>query len=98
MKKTIQKEIFCQKGILQSFAQSTGLKINYHKSYMIPINVPKEDKEILAGTFGCKTGSMPFTYLGLPVGTTKPRIAEFAPLIDRVERKLPCVNYNVLKP
>ncbi len=57
---------------------------------MIHINVPKGDKEILAGTFGCKTDSMSFTYLGLPVGTSKPRIVEFAPLIDQVERRLPC--------
>lgn len=44
--------------------------------------------EILAGTLGCQIGSLPFTYLGLPLGTTKPKIEEFAPLIDRVERRL----------
>ena len=43
---------------------------------------------ILAGTLGCQIGSLPFTYLGLPLGTTKPKIEEFAPLLDRVERKL----------
>lgn len=31
---------------------------------------------------------MPFTYLGLPLGTTKPAITEFAPLISIVERRL----------
>jgi hypothetical protein len=31
---------------------------------------------------------MPFTYLGLPLGTTKLRIEDFAPVLDRVERKL----------
>lgn len=49
---------------------------------MMQILVNEEKLEILAGTFGCNIGSMPFTYLGLLVGTTKPRIVEFAPLID----------------
>jgi hypothetical protein len=39
---------------------------------MIPINVLHEDMVILAEEFGCQIGSMPFTYLGLPLGTTKP--------------------------
>ena len=44
--------------------------------------------KILAGTLGCQVGSLPFTYLGLPLGTTKPRIEEFAPLLYKIERKL----------
>jgi hypothetical protein len=31
---------------------------------------------------------MPFTYLGLPMGNTKPHFADLTPLMDRVERKL----------
>lgn len=31
---------------------------------------------------------MPFTYLGLPIGTTKPKIEDFAPMIDKIERQL----------
>jgi hypothetical protein len=31
---------------------------------------------------------MPFTYLGLPMGTTKPRMEDLTPMIDRVERRL----------
>lgn len=84
-----QKEIFCLKSLLQIFSLSTGLKINFHKSCMIPINVDEQNMEILAGTFGCFIGSMPFTYLGLPMGSTKPRIIDFAPLVDRIERRLP---------
>jgi hypothetical protein len=42
----------------------------------------------MANTFGCKVGSMPFTYLGLPLGTTKPTLQEFSPLLTRIERRL----------
>ena len=34
--KASQREIFCLKGLLQSFSESTGLKVNYGKSQMIP--------------------------------------------------------------
>jgi hypothetical protein len=42
----------------------------------------------LATEFGCSIGSMPFTYLGLPMGTTKPKIEDFSPIMCRIERKL----------
>ena len=55
---------------------------------MISINVSQEKMVHLASTFGCEIGTMPFTYLGLPMGTTKPRVDDFAPIMDRVERRL----------
>jgi len=79
---------FCLKAILNTFASSTGLAVNFSKSFMVPINVSSEKIAILAATLGCQVGSFPFTYLGLPLGTSKPKIEEFAPLLDRVERKL----------
>jgi hypothetical protein len=76
------------KEALGKFSISTGLKINYAKSQMVPINVLHEDMVILAEEFGCQIGSMPFTYLGLPLGTTKPQIQDLMPLVCRLERKL----------
>jgi hypothetical protein len=35
---------------------------------------------------------MPFTYLGLPMGTTKPRVEHYAPLMNRIERQLTCIS------
>ena len=55
---------------------------------MISTNVSQEKMVHLASTFGCEIGTMPFTYLGLPMGTTKPRVDDFAPIMDRVERRL----------
>lgn len=82
------KQLFCLKAILNTFAASTGLCVNFHKSQILPINVSAEKMRILANTLGCRVGSLPFTYLGLPLGTTKPRMEDFAPLLDKVERKL----------
>jgi hypothetical protein len=55
---------------------------------MVPINVPSELISELASAFGCHIGSMPFTYLSLPLGTTKPRIVDLMPLACRLERRL----------
>lgn len=82
------RHLFCLKAILNSFATSTGLVVNFSKSLLVPINISSEKMKVLAGTLGCQIGTLPFTYLGLPLGTTKPKIEEFAPLLDRVERKL----------
>ena len=76
------------KGLLDTFATSTGLRVNFHKSSIVPINVPEATLDSLAAAFGCQTASMPFTYLGLPMGTTKPSFEDLTPLMDRVERRL----------
>jgi hypothetical protein len=81
-------QILFLKNMLDQFAASTVLKVNYHKSYMIPLNVLDDKKHDLASVFGCQIPSMPFTYLGLRMGTTKPHFANLTPLMDGVERKL----------
>jgi hypothetical protein len=55
---------------------------------MIPINIEESKMSILANTLGCSIGAMPFTYLGLPLGTTKPQVSDFLPLISKCERRL----------
>jgi hypothetical protein len=80
--------LFKFKGILRSFSDSSGLKVNFQKFSLVPINMNDEEALHLANTFGCKVGTMPFTYLGLPLGTTKPSIQDFSPLICRIERRL----------
>ncbi|XP_045087341.1 uncharacterized protein [Aegilops tauschii subsp. strangulata] len=61
-------QLLALKDMLQVFSQSTGLDVNYHKSFLIPINVDPIVMNDLAVAFGCQIGKMPFTYLGLPFG------------------------------
>lgn len=44
--------------------------------------------EILANTFGCSKGTLPITYLGLPLSLTKPTVSDFYPLVSKCERWL----------
>jgi len=54
-------QLFCLKAMLNSFASSTGLVVNFSKSLLIPVNVSSEKMMVLAGTLGCQVGSLPFT-------------------------------------
>jgi hypothetical protein len=47
------QQLFALKAILHTYAESRGLKVNYAKSIMIPINVPPERLVHLAATFQC---------------------------------------------
>jgi hypothetical protein len=85
------------KDTLRKFSLSTGLKINFDKSQMLPINVPEDLLQELVDVFQCQVGKMPFTYLGLHVGTTKPTITELSPLVCRLERKLTSSSSFYLK-
>lgn len=38
--------------------------------------------------FGCMVGDLPFTYLGIPMGISRPKVIDLSPLVDRVERRL----------
>jgi hypothetical protein len=81
-------QLVCLKAILNSFAASTGSKVNYSKSCIMPINLDESRLLHFANTFSCKTGTLPFTYLGLPLGITKPTLEYFLPMVNRVERIL----------
>jgi hypothetical protein len=68
-------QLFFLKALLNSFAECTSLKVSYAKSMMVPININPDRFDIFAHTFGCSKGSLPFTYLGLPLSMTKPTVA-----------------------
>jgi hypothetical protein len=52
------QQLFALKAILNSFVDSTGLKVNYAKSSIIPMNVAHERMQHLAATFLCQVGSL----------------------------------------
>jgi hypothetical protein len=81
------RQLIVLKSLLHTFAESTGLKVNYQKSYIYLINVDSSRMEIFARTFNCQIGT-PFTYLGQPMGLSKPKAEDFLPLIQRIERRL----------
>ena len=79
--------------ILTDYAESIGLKLNFSKSLLIPINVDETLATYLAQLWQCTIGTMPFTYLGLPMGTMKPSMVDLMPFVEHTERKLSSTLY-----
>ncbi|RVX06893.1 hypothetical protein CK203_015021 [Vitis vinifera] len=52
--------------LLMWFEAISGLSINLNKSEILPVG-RVENVEVLASELGCKVGSLPSTYLGLPL-------------------------------
>ncbi|KAJ9557554.1 LOW QUALITY PROTEIN: hypothetical protein OSB04_012168 [Centaurea solstitialis] len=55
--------------LLHCFHAVLGSKFNMVKSKIFGLGVDEEDVQSWARTLGCGSGSLPFIYLGLPVGT-----------------------------
>jgi hypothetical protein len=58
------------------------MRINYHKSELIPINVDIEECAPFIETFGCVLGSFRIKYLGIPLHYDKLRRQDLQPLVD----------------
>ena len=69
----MKEQVEALKKLLVDYVASIGLRLNFQKSTLIPINVTHAEALDFADMFGCVVGKMPFTYLGLPLGTTKPQ-------------------------
>jgi hypothetical protein len=52
----------------------------------VPINTDDAKMASLAGLFGCSIDSLPFTYMGMPLGLKKPTVTELLPLVKKCEK------------
>jgi hypothetical protein len=82
------RQLLALKALLNTFTFSIGLKVNYAKSSMVPINITAERLQHRASTFQCQAGSLPFTYLGLPLCIFEPTVQDCWPLVQRIEARL----------
>lgn len=82
------RQRICLRALLNTFAPATGLKANYAKSFLVPINIEEERVEIFTNTINCARGHFPFTYLGLPLGLYKPTIEQCLPMVTKVAKRL----------
>ncbi|XP_019442350.1 PREDICTED: uncharacterized protein LOC109347073 [Lupinus angustifolius] len=67
--------IMVLKSILKCFELASGLRINFHKSQFIGINSDEDFVQMAVHKMFCCVGSVPFKFLGIPVGANPKRIA-----------------------
>nr|GEW00408.1 RNA-directed DNA polymerase, eukaryota [Tanacetum cinerariifolium] len=72
------------------------IKINIAKSSVYEIGVSSDDIINMARVTGCASGTIPFIYLGLPIGSNMNLIANWQSLIDRFRGKLSSWKANLL--
>ena len=73
--------------LLLSFQVVTGLKVNVHKSEMVPIG-EVVDVHALAEILGRRVGTLPMSYLGMPLGASHNSPSIWNPILEKIERKL----------
>ena len=73
--------------ILIWFEAVPGLKINLGKSELVPVGVVN-NIDIFLVVLGCKLGSPPMKYLGLPLGAKFKDKTIWNPIMEKMERRL----------
>ncbi|GAU25276.1 hypothetical protein TSUD_17890 [Trifolium subterraneum] len=76
------------KAILRSFELASGLKVNFAKSCVMGVNVSSDFLGLAEHFLHCRTGSLPFMYLGLPVGANPRKEITWRPLLDTLAKRL----------
>ena len=73
--------------LLLCFQVVTGLKVNVHKSEMVPLG-EVDDVHALAEILGCRVGELPMSYLGMPLGASHNSPSIWNPILEKFKRKL----------
>jgi hypothetical protein len=77
------------KWVLACFEMMPVMRVNYHKSEIVPINIEQvEEIEGFSNVLGCPVGSFPITYPGIPLHYNKLRREDLQPLIDKIIKRI----------
>jgi hypothetical protein len=76
------------KATLRGFELASGLKVNFWKSCIIGVNVSEEFLGMASQFLNCRLGSVPFKYLGLPVGANPRKMSTWEPMLDTIQERL----------
>nr|GEV70837.1 RNA-directed DNA polymerase, eukaryota [Tanacetum cinerariifolium] len=74
--------------ILRCFFLVSGLKINVHKCSLSGIGMSHDDILHMANIIGCGAATLPFKYLGVPVGCNMSRCSYWDPIINKFSSRL----------
>jgi hypothetical protein len=70
------------------FEKLSGMKINFNKSDLTPINLDEEERQSYAQIYCCKLGTFPFTYLGVPLHYDKIRRDDIQLIVDKIIKRI----------
>ncbi|XWS30038.1 hypothetical protein CRYUN_Cryun24cG0083600 [Craigia yunnanensis] len=76
------------KRVLQCFQIMSGLKVNFHKSSLIGIDIEQHILEGWADAISCKTKNLASINLGLPLGASSKSLEIWKSVVIKFERRL----------
>jgi len=74
--------------VLLIFEQVSGLKVNFHKSLIMGVHVSDSWLYEAAMVLNCRVGTLPFVYLGLPIGGDPRKLEFWRPLLNNITSRL----------
>lgn len=82
--------------ILCLFEQLSRLKINFNKSELFCFGRANEEQDAYRQLFGCEMGSVPFSYLGIPIHHRRLTNKERKCIEDRFKKRISCWKGKIL--
>jgi mannosylglycoprotein endo-beta-mannosidase len=76
------------KCIMMWYEQVSGMRINFHKSELVPLNLDPDTAHSLAHILCCPLGSFPLKYLGIPLHYDNLSREDIQPLVDKILKKI----------
>ncbi|MCI12876.1 putative non-LTR retroelement reverse transcriptase related protein, partial [Trifolium medium] len=76
------------RAVLALFEIMSGLRVNFHKSMLVGVNISESWLAEAASALSCKAGNMSFLYLGLPIGGDPRRLDFWEPVLTRIKNRL----------
>ncbi|XP_071687371.1 uncharacterized protein [Rutidosis leptorrhynchoides] len=74
--------------IISWFGMASELRINWSKSNFFSLGIPQSAISDVAHAYNCSAGTLPFVYLGLPVGRNMNKISSWDVIINKFMGKL----------
>ncbi|XP_077249126.1 uncharacterized protein LOC143888564 [Tasmannia lanceolata] len=84
------------KATLRCYELISGQRSNFHKSKMYALNIPSAEALEMAGILGCDLDYLPASYLGLPLGVSKPDKTIWEPIIEKIGGRLDTWKRNIV--
>jgi hypothetical protein len=76
------------KHVIMWFEQISEMRVNFHKSEIITLNLEMEDIKKIVSIFNCPIGSFPLKYLDVPLHYDKLSREELQPLVDKLIHRI----------
>jgi hypothetical protein len=83
-----RENLWTIKTLLRSFELVSGLKINFIKSKLYGVNVVPSFLEVGSAFLSCRSDTLPFKFLGIPVGANPRRRATWKSIVEKMEKRL----------